>query len=81
MRKIRLACLTLTLSLLAVFPQSAAAATCCPIFNGFCDNLCATHQGTFNTDCNVGMSHSDYCWCIDDTGTPIYGEPSGKCGA
>ncbi len=79
MKKTRLICLLLTLGMLAISPQPASAQACCQRFLDFCEGLCNAHQGVSFTDCNVGMSHSDYCWCNDDPGTPIYGDPSGKC--
>ena len=78
MKTIRFACLVVTFAVLAYTP-SLLASTCCSSFITYCYGLCASHGGAYFWDCNVQPSGSDYCWCNDDPGNPVYGQPSGLC--
>jgi len=79
MKTIRLACLTITLAIMAATPRLSAESRCCGTFNVACDNACwdGGHGGMYFDDCNVGGSGSDYCWCEDNY--LAYGYPTGMC--
>lgn len=79
MKSLRSACLLTALAVFTFLPSKTQASTCCSGFAYYCYGLCNDHGGESFMDCNVGMSHSDYCYCNDDSGTPVYSDPSGIC--
>jgi len=82
MKKIRLACLSLTLLALVASPSIVRAdlpLSCdpwCRDFADWCAGFCYDHGGTMLCNTHVGFYCSDLCYCVDQT---MYEDGSGMC--
>jgi hypothetical protein len=76
MKRIRAACLLLTLVVLMAQPVVRAEAYCCNDFSTWCAGFCYDHGGVLLCDSWYGPYCSDLCYCADTT---HYQDNSGLC--